>query len=94
MIAEMRGIVLSCVLATLGCHATAAEEARDVCTVLCRCASTIGQAACVDDCTAAIHATDDCVTCVFDNETTCATVNAECRPMCFQQPPPQGRSLP
>ena len=96
----MRGVVLTCVLAAIGCHhPLPGEEAKDVCTVLCRCEDPTlpgAQKACVADCTknAPDDVPDACVTCVFEHETSCSTIIAECMQMCIVQQPPQpgGRS--
>jgi hypothetical protein len=99
MIAAMRGVVLTFVLAAVGCHHPfPGEEAKDVCTVLCRCEDPTlpgAQAQCVDECTANAPADvpDACVTCVFEHETSCATLIGECMQLCVvQQPPTGGRS--
>ena len=91
----MRGLVGLFIVA-FGCHAQPGQEAQDVCTVVCRCESPLSgvQATCVDDCTrnAPSDIPDDCVTCVFEHETSCGDLVSECLPLCSQQEPPtEGR---
>lgn len=88
----MRLVVSFVVLLAWGCDTSPEQEARDLCTAVCRCqfASPAQVDACIEDCAPDVPALpDECIDCIYTYSQSCSDLD-RCEPLCAQpQPPPQ-----
>ncbi|HEY5926979.1 MAG TPA: hypothetical protein VIV11_35070 [Kofleriaceae bacterium] len=89
----MRLVVVSFVLGLAACNTPPEQEARDLCTVICKCAtaSPTRIELCVEECTediAPLSLPDACVECVYQYSQSCGDFEAHCEAAC-DQPQPQ-----
>jgi hypothetical protein len=79
-----------------GCVQTPEERAQTVCNTFCDCVVGTAQPAAVQscvtvDCLPSIPPVSDaCLSCVYQHESTCASLESECQALCLQQPQPGG----
>jgi len=82
--------MLSFVLSTTACTVPPEQRSRDVATAYCKCVE-VGTSA-VDTCIEMLvpripNVSDDCLTCVYENSATCASLLTDCQTLCGQNTP-------
>jgi len=75
------------VLALVGGCTTPAEDPQAIAETFCNCASPTGTTACVEQATSEVTTTmaAACSTCIYEYESSCAELEANCISTCFSQ---------